>query len=80
MSGLPSSFCNRQILEPHKKVYRNKDFCNITMTFEDTKNVELNQYQKSDKAPFIIYADIESLIEKIDGCMKITFKIHSLQK
>ena len=50
------------------------------MTFEDTKNVELNQYQKSDKAPFIIYADIESLIEKIDGCMKITFKIHSLQK
>ena len=27
-----------------------------------------NQYQKSYKTPFIIYADLESLIEKIDGC------------
>ena len=38
------------------------------MPFEDTKTVEINQYQKSDKAPFIIYADLECLIEKIDGC------------
>ena len=29
---------------------------------------EVNQYQKSDKAPFIIYADLECLKEKIDGC------------
>ena len=27
-----------------------------------------NQHQKSEKAPFIIYADLEFLIEKIDGC------------
>ena len=26
------------------------------------------QYQKSDKALFIIYADLECIIEKIDGC------------
>ena len=26
----------------------NKDFCNIVMTSEDTKTLELNQYQKSD--------------------------------
>ena len=38
------------------------------MPSEDTKILELNQYQKSDKAPFIIYADRECLIEKIDGC------------
>ena len=29
---------------------------------------EFNQYKKSDKMPCIIYADIESLIKKIDGC------------
>ena len=29
---------------------------------------EFNQFQKSGKALFIIYADLESLIEKIDGC------------
>ena len=37
------------------------------MPFEDTKILEFNQYQKSNKTPFIIYADIECLIEKIDG-------------
>ena len=34
---------------------------------EDTKILEFNKYQKSDKAPFIIYADLECIIEKIDG-------------
>ena len=38
------------------------------MPTEDTKILEFNQYQKSDKAPFIIYADLECLIKKIDGC------------
>ena len=37
------------------------------MLFEDTKMLEFNQYQKSDKAPFIIYEDLECIIEKIDG-------------
>ena len=38
------------------------------MPFEDTKILEFNQNEKSDKASFIIYADFECLIEKIDGC------------
>ena len=38
------------------------------MSSEETKILEFNQYQKSDKAPFIIYADPECSIEKIDGC------------
>ena len=38
------------------------------MPSEDTKILEFNQYQKSDKAPFIIYADLECVTEKIDGC------------
>ena len=38
------------------------------MPSKDTKILEFNQYQQSDKAPFIIYADFECLIEKIDGC------------
>ena len=35
---------------------------------DDTKILEFNQYQKYDKAAFIIYADCEYIIEKIDGC------------
>ena len=38
------------------------------MPFDDTRILEFNQYQKSDKAPFIIQADLECIIEKIEGC------------
>ena len=34
----------------------------------DTKILEFNQYQNSDQAVFIIYADPECLIEKTDEC------------
>ena len=34
---------------------------------EDTKILEFNEYQKSDKAPLIIHADLECLIENIGG-------------
>ena len=37
------------------------------MPSEDTKILEFNQYQKSNKAPFIIHPDLECIIEKIDG-------------
>ena len=47
---------------------RIKNFCNIIISFKITKILELNQYQKSVKAPFIIYADLECIIEKTDGC------------
>ena len=40
------------------------------MPSQDTKILELNQYQKSDKALLIIYADLECIIDKIDGCKK----------
>ena len=48
----------------HKKtkdfVCKNKDFCNnIIIISECNKILEFNQYQKSDKVPFIIYADLE---------------------
>ena len=54
--------------ESHKKVCENKDFCNLIMPSEDTKIFEFNQYQKSDRAPFIIHANIDCLIERIDKC------------
>ena len=38
------------------------------MYTEATKILEFNQYQKSDKSSFNIYADLECAIEKIDGC------------
>ena len=55
-------------LELHTDVCKNKDFCNIIMPSEGTKILEFNQYKKSGKAPFIIYADLERLTKNINGC------------
>ena len=52
----------------HKRVRQNNDFRNVIRSSEDTCISEFNKNQKSDKAPFIIYADLECIIEKIDGC------------
>ena len=59
---------NNKKLQLNKRVCKNKDFCKIIMPSDSTKILEFNQYQKSDKGPFIIYADLNYIIEKIDGC------------
>ena len=61
-------FRTKSKLERHKKVCEDKDFCSVAMLYKNTKILGFNQYQKSDKTPFIIFAEFESLIEKIDGC------------
>ena len=38
------------------------------MLSEGTKILEFNQYQKSDITPSTIYAELQSLIKKVDGC------------
>ena len=40
-------------LKSHIKVCENKYFCNFVMPSKDTKILEFNQYQKSDKTPFL---------------------------
>ena len=72
------SFRTENKLKSHKKVCENKDFCNIVMPSEDTKILEFNQYQNSDKTLFITYANLECLMEKIDG-FKMILKVHQQQ-
>ena len=55
-------------LEYHKKVCKNKDFSKVIVCYDNTKILEFHQYQKSDKAPFIIQAVFECMIGKIGGC------------
>ena len=38
------------------------------MPSEDTKILGFNQYKKSYKETFVIYADLECITEKTDGC------------
>ena len=54
------SFRVKKKFESQKKEHENKDFCVALMSSEDTKILEVNQYQTSDKTPSIIYADLKS--------------------
>ena len=55
-------------LKKHKKVCENHDYCYVEMPEEDNKILKYNQGDKSMKVPFIIYADLESLLEKMNTC------------
>ena len=47
-----------------KNYVKLKGFYGIVMASEKNNILGFNQYTKSDKMPYIIYADIESLIKK----------------
>ena len=61
------SFRTENKLKSHKKVCKNENLFGILKPSEKDNILEFNQYMKSDKMPYIIYADIESLIKKMDG-------------
>ena len=62
------SYRTKSKLEAHKKICENRNYCNVEMPNEDNKIIKYNQGEKSIKSPFIIYADLECLLEKISTC------------
>ena len=53
-------------LEEHKKICENHDYCHVEMPTKDNNIIKYNQGEKSIKLQFIIYADLECLLEKMD--------------
>ena len=62
------SYRTKTKLESHKNICENCNYCNVEMPNEDNKIIKSNQGEKSIKSPFIIYADLECLLEKISTC------------
>ena len=63
-------FATENKCESDKKSCENKDFklrIKVSMLSEDTEILAFNQYQNCHKAVFIIYTDLECLLEKIAG-------------
>ena len=63
-----NSYCTNEKLKEHRNVCENHDYCYVVMPKKDNKILKFNQGEKSLKAPFIIYADLESLLEKMNTC------------
>ena len=51
-------------LKTKKKVYENHDYCCEEMPEEDNKILKYNEGERFVKIPFIIYSDLECLLEK----------------
>ena len=62
------SFATENNRKSHKTVCQNRDFLNVLMPSETIKILEFTQLQRSNKAPFVIYADFECSIEKLNAC------------
>ena len=58
----------------NEKVYENQDLYGIVVPSEKDNISEFNQNKETDTLPYIIYADIESVIKKIDGSANNTKK------
>ena len=54
-------------LESHKKICENHDYCHVEMPTKDNNIIKYNHGEKSMKVPFIIYADLECLLEKVSA-------------
>ena len=62
------SYRTKNKLEAHKKICENHDYCREKMSNKDHNKIKYNQGEKSIKLPFIVYADLECLLEKISTC------------
>ena len=62
------SYRTRNKLESHKKICENHNYCNIEMPTKDNNIIKYKQGQKSIKLPFVVYADLECLLEKMSTC------------
>ena len=62
------SFITENKLKKHYNVCKNYDYCYAEMSKEDNKILIYNHGEKPMKVVFIIYADLESLLEKMNTC------------
>ena len=62
------SYRTENKLNVHKKICENDEYCNIEMPSPNNNIIKYNQVEKSLELPFIIYADLECLLKKIDTC------------
>ena len=63
-----NSNITKEKLKKDRNMCENRDHCYVEMTEKDNKILKYNHGEKSMKAPFAIYADIESLLEKLSTC------------
>ena len=55
-------------LEAYKTICENRDYCRVEMPTKDNNTIKYNHGEKSIKLPFVVYTDLECLLEKMSTC------------
>ena len=63
------SYRTKNKLEAHKKICENHDYCHVEIPTKNNNIIKYNHGKKSMKLPFVIYADLECLLEKMSICI-----------
>ena len=63
------SYGTKNKVEAHKKICENHDYCHAEMPTKDNNTIKYNHGEKSMKLPFVIYTDLERLLEKMSTCI-----------
>ena len=63
------SYRTKSKLQLHKKICENHDYCKVEMPAKGNNIIKYNHGEKSMKVPFVIYADLECLLEKMSTCI-----------
>ena len=62
------SYRTKNKLEAHKKICENRVYCRVEMSTKDNNAIKYNHGEKSIKLLFVVYADLECLLEKMSTC------------
>ena len=63
-----NSYTSKNILKKHEEICNNYDSCHIEMPKWVEKILKYNPGEKSLKAPFAIYLDLQCLLKKEQSC------------
>ena len=73
-------YTTEEKLRKHERICKDHDFCHLKMPDEDNKILKYIPGEKSLKVPFIIYADLECLLRKINICRNNPEKSYTEKK
>ena len=62
------SYRTKEKIKKHEKVSNNYDYCYVKMPNGFEEILKYHPGERSLKIPFIIYSDLECLLEKMDSC------------
>ena len=74
------SYSTKEKLEKHEKVCNDHDYCCVEKPNDNNEILKYSHGEKSMRAPFVVYADLQCLLEKINSSQNNPEKSYTEKK